>query len=71
MEVAGADDCAAYAQLFTAAGYDLPTIARMTPEDLTAIGIAQPRHRERIKLHIDSLQLPDALPNYVPVSYYF
>lgn len=57
-----------YAPLFSEAGYDMPTISRMTPEDLTAIGIKKPRHRERIKQHIDSLQLPDNLPHYVPVS---
>lgn len=57
-----------YAQCFSSAGYDLPTITRMTPEDLTAIGIKNPHHRERIKQHIDTLQLPDSLPNYVPGS---
>lgn len=57
-----------YAPLFYAAGYDMPTISRMTPEDLTAIGIKKPRHRERIKQHIDALQLPDNLPHIVPVS---
>lgn len=56
-----------YAQLFSTAGYDLPTISRMTPEDLTAIGIKNPQHRERIKQHIDALHVPDNLPNFVPV----
>lgn len=60
-----------YAQLFIAAGYDLPTIARMTPEDLTAIGIKNPHHRERIKQRIDKLQILDNLPHFVPVSYIF
>lgn len=57
-----------YAQLFITAGYDLPTIARMTPEDLTAIGIKNPHHRERIKQRIDKLQVLDNLPHFVPVS---
>ncbi|XP_037043301.1 uncharacterized protein LOC119079473 isoform X1 [Bradysia coprophila] len=57
-----------YAQLFSDAGYDMPTISRMTPEDLTAIGIKKPHHREKIKQHIDALQLPDNLPNNVPGS---
>ncbi|XP_063705294.1 uncharacterized protein LOC134834512 isoform X1 [Culicoides brevitarsis] len=57
-----------YAQLFAKAGYDLWTISRMTPEDLTAIGIKKPHDREKIKQHIDALQLPDSLPNYVPGS---
>lgn len=60
-----------YSQLFSSAGYDLATITRMTPEDLTAIGIKNPSHREKIKQHIDNLQLPDNLPNYVPVSKIF
>lgn len=60
-----------YAPLFSDAGYDIPTISRMTPEDLTAIGIKKPRHRERIKQHIDALQLPDNLPHYVPVSIHY
>ncbi|XP_065367630.1 uncharacterized protein ckn isoform X2 [Calliphora vicina] len=57
-----------YAQLFITAGYDLPTIARMTPEDLTAIGIKNPHHRERIKQRIDKLQVLDNLPHFVPGS---
>ncbi|XP_053678510.1 uncharacterized protein LOC128728884 [Anopheles nili] len=57
-----------YTYLFLEAGYDLPTIARMTPEDLTAIGIRKPNHRERLKRHIDALKLPDSLPGYVPGS---
>lgn len=57
-----------YASMFIEAGYDMPTISRMTPEDLTAIGIKKPKHREKIKQQIDSLQLPDNLPHYIPVS---
>lgn len=57
-----------YATLFIDAGYDLATISRMTPEDLTAIGIKNPQHRERIKQHIDNLRLPDRLPHFVPGS---
>lgn len=62
------DDCLPYAGNFSAAGYDLGTIARMTPEDLTAIGITNPHHREIIKAHIDELQINDNLPHFVPVS---
>uniref|UniRef100_A0A1B0DBY1 SAM domain-containing protein n=1 Tax=Phlebotomus papatasi TaxID=29031 RepID=A0A1B0DBY1_PHLPP len=64
----GEIECEEYSQCFAQAGYDLPTVARMTPEDLTAIGIKSPHHRERIKHHIDSLHLADVLPNYVPGS---
>lgn len=57
-----------YFQLFVNAGYDLPTIGRMTPEDLTAIGIKKPNHRKRLKAEIAQLNLPDNLPEFIPVS---
>lgn len=57
-----------YSPLFINAGYDLPTIGRMTPEDLTAIGVKKPNHRKRIKAEITQLNLPDNLPDYIPVS---
>lgn len=62
------DELLPYAGNFSSAGYDLGTILRMTPEDLTAIGICNPTHREIIKAHIDDLQVNDSLPNYVPGS---
>ena len=39
----------------------------MTPEDLTAIGIKKPNHRKRLKAEISKLNIPDGLPNFVPV----
>lgn len=57
-----------YFPLFISAGYDLPTIGRMTPEDLTAIGIKKPNHRKRLKAEIAQLNLPDNLPEFIPVS---
>lgn len=45
-----------YLGLFLDAGYDLPSLARMTPEDLTAIGIAKPPHRKRLTLEIHRLK---------------
>lgn len=56
-----------YFPLFVSAGYDLPTMGRMTPEDLTAIGIKKPNHRKRLKAEIAQLNLPDNLPDYIPV----
>lgn len=56
-----------YFPLFVNAGYDLPTMCRMTPEDLTAIGIKKPNHRKRLKAEIAQLNLPDNLPDYIPV----
>ena len=58
-----------YYDLFMSAGYDMPTICRMTPEDLTAIGIKKPNHRKRLKAEITRLNIPDGLPNYIPVSH--
>ncbi|XP_045463505.1 caskin-1 isoform X3 [Harmonia axyridis] len=57
-----------YFSLFILAGYDLPTIGRMTPEDLTAIGIKNPIHRKRLKAEIAKLSLPDNLPEFIPGS---
>jgi len=57
-----------YYDLFMSAGYDMPTICRMTPEDLTAIGIKKPNHRKRLKAEITRLNIPDGLPNYIPNS---
>lgn len=55
-----------YFSLFTSAGYDMPTISRMTPEDLTAIGIKKPHHRKKLKSEIDKLNCSDYLPQQVP-----
>ncbi|XP_008560833.3 uncharacterized protein LOC103580732 isoform X2 [Microplitis demolitor] len=57
-----------YFQLFSSAGYDLATITRMTPEDLTAIGIKKPNHRKRLKAEIDNLNVGDGLPEHIPGS---
>lgn len=56
-----------YARLFIEAGYDLPTVTRMTPEDLTAVGIKKPNHRKRLKAELANLNVPDNLPDYIPV----
>ncbi|XP_043519884.1 caskin-1 isoform X2 [Frieseomelitta varia] len=57
-----------YLPLFASAGYDLATITRMTPEDLTAIGIKKPNHRKRLKAEIDNLNIGDGLPEHIPGS---
>ena len=41
---------------------------RMTPEDLTAIGIQNPAHRKKLKSEISKLNISDGLPNHIPVS---
>nr|XP_018915150.1 PREDICTED: caskin-2 isoform X2 [Bemisia tabaci] len=57
-----------YFPLFIAAGYDMSTISRMTPEDLTAIGIKKPNHRKKLKAEIAQLTISDGLPDYIPGS---
>ncbi|CAF0794413.1 unnamed protein product [Rotaria sp. Silwood1] len=59
-----------YAENFITNGYDIQTIARMTPEDLTAIGITHPSHRRKIKSEIARLHLPDGLPDFKPDTLY-
>ncbi|XP_074866828.1 caskin-1 isoform X2 [Carettochelys insculpta] len=57
-----------YAPNFINAGYDIPTISRMTPEDLTAIGVTKPGHRKKIASEINSLNIPEWLPEYKPAN---
>ncbi|XP_024084057.1 uncharacterized protein LOC106661088 isoform X3 [Cimex lectularius] len=57
-----------YFPLFVNAGYDMYTISRMTPEDLTAIGIKKPNHRKKLKAEIALLNISDGLPDYIPGS---
>ena len=42
-------------------------LSRMTPEDLTAIGIKNPAHRKKLKSEISKLSIGDGIPNHVPV----
>lgn len=55
-----------YYTLFVTAGYDLQTVTRITPEDLTAIGIKKPNHRKKLKAAADELDVGDGLPDFVP-----
>ncbi|XP_039517299.1 caskin-2 isoform X4 [Pimephales promelas] len=55
-----------YTSNFLTAGYDVPTISRMTPEDLTAIGVTKPGHRKKISMEISNLNIPEWLPDYIP-----
>ncbi|KAF5892827.1 caskin-2-like isoform X2, partial [Clarias magur] len=57
-----------YTKNFLAAGYDVPTISRMTPEDLTAIGVTKPGHRKKISTEISKLNIPEWLPDYIPAD---
>ncbi|XP_077183946.1 caskin-2 isoform X3 [Paroedura picta] len=55
-----------YTANFLNSGYDVPTISRMTPEDLTAIGVTKPGHRKKISTEIGQLNIAEWLPNYIP-----
>ncbi|KAG8446145.1 hypothetical protein GDO86_013850 [Hymenochirus boettgeri] len=55
-----------YTDNFLSAGYDFPTISRMTPEDLTAIGVTLPGHRKKISTEINRLIVEDGLPQHMP-----
>lgn len=55
-----------YYEKFISAGYDMPTIFKMTPEDLNAIGITKPAHRKKLKAEITRLNIPDRLPDFIP-----
>lgn len=55
-----------YYDLFMQAGYDMPTIAHMTPQDLSAIGISNPKHRKQLKQEINKLYIQDGFPDYKP-----
>ncbi|XP_056264143.1 caskin-1 isoform X2 [Pseudoliparis swirei] len=57
-----------YAPNFLGAGYDLPTISRMTPEDLTAIGITKPGHRKKMTSEINKLSVTERLPEQKPAN---
>ncbi|NWW21156.1 CSKI2 protein, partial [Falcunculus frontatus] len=57
-----------YTVNFLNAGYDVPTISRMTPEDLTAIGVTKPGHRKKISTEIGQLSIAEWLPNYIPAD---
>ncbi|XP_062264196.1 caskin-2-like isoform X2 [Platichthys flesus] len=55
-----------YTGNFLSAGYDVPTISRMTPEDLTAVGVTKPGHRKKISMEISDMNIPEWLPEYIP-----
>ncbi|KAM9793060.1 LOW QUALITY PROTEIN: uncharacterized protein ACB057_011640 [Neosynchiropus ocellatus] len=57
-----------YTTHFLTAGYDLDTISRMTPEDLTAIGVMKPGHRKKLTSEIGQLPSADWLPDHKPAN---
>nr|XP_015215772.1 PREDICTED: caskin-1 isoform X4 [Lepisosteus oculatus] len=57
-----------YAPNFINAAYDIATISRMTPEDLTAIGVTKPGHRKKITSEINKLNMTEWLPEHKPAN---
>ncbi|VDN99255.1 unnamed protein product [Rodentolepis nana] len=57
-----------YTPCIVAAGYDLNTLRRATPEDLNACGVTNPRDRQQLRARLSRLQLPESLPDHVPSS---
>uniref|UniRef100_A0A0R3S215 Caskin-1 n=1 Tax=Elaeophora elaphi TaxID=1147741 RepID=A0A0R3S215_9BILA len=55
-----------YLPAFLTQGYDLWTIARITPEDLTALGITHPTHRKFLISEIHKWHVTDSWPTLVP-----
>nr|CDS28721.2 Sterile alpha motif SAM [Hymenolepis microstoma] len=55
-----------YTPCIVAAGYDLNTLRRATPEDLNACGVTNPRDRQQLRARLSRLQLPESLPDHVP-----
>ncbi|VBB33102.1 unnamed protein product [Acanthocheilonema viteae] len=54
-----------YLTAFLTHGYDLSTLARITPEDLTALGITHPIHRKFIISEIHRWRISDSWPTLV------
>lgn len=59
-----------YESNFLNAAYDMGTISRMNPQDLTAIGITDPNARSALTAQIQKLNINDGLPTFKPVSFY-
>lgn len=53
---------------FIDSGYDMPTLSRITPQDLTAIGVTDPAKRLKILTEIKKLNLQDGLPSFKPTN---
>lgn len=58
--------CEEFLSKFIDSGYDMPTISRITPQDLTAIGVTDPTKRLKILTEIKKLNLQDGLPTFRP-----
>lgn len=58
--------CEEYTKNFIDNGYDIPLLARMTPQDLTAIGCKSLEVRKKLLFEIKKLNLDDGIPECRP-----
>lgn len=49
--------------------YYLFFIFMLLIQDLTAIGVTKPGHRKKISTEINKLNIPEWLPDYIPVRF--
>lgn len=61
-------ECGDLLSNFVDNGYDIHTITRMTPQDLTAIGCKSPITRKKLLLEIKKLNIQDYIPEIKPDS---
>lgn len=60
--------CEEFVSKIIESGYDMPTLSRITPQDLTAIGVTEPAKRLKILTEIKKLNLQDGIPTFRPTS---
>lgn len=54
-----------YLTLFITQGYDIPSIAKLTSEDLLALGVTDPTDRKRLHANIQEWCVNDPWPTNV------
>ncbi|XP_062874956.1 caskin-1 isoform X2 [Trichomycterus rosablanca] len=57
-----------YAPHFISAGFDIPTISTMSPEDLTVIGVTKPGHRKKLLSEMNKLSVTEWTPEHKPAN---
>lgn len=60
--------CEEYLKNFVDHGYDMRTLTKMTPQDLTAIGCKSPAVRKKLLIEIKKLNIDDNIPTTRPES---
>lgn len=60
--------CQEFVCNFIDSGYNVSTLSRLTPQDLTAIGVTDPSKRQKLLAEIKKLNLQDGIPNFKPTG---